>query len=124
MRRFLLFFVLLPVAIVVVLLSVANRGNVTFSLDPFGGLAPGWSATGPLYVFLFAAVAIGIVIGGIAAWLRQSRWRQAARSERARADRLRAEVAQLRDRIETIQTAGQTSGGTALTVPRANRDAA
>jgi len=39
---------------------------VTFSLDPIGGPAPGWSASAPLYVFLFAAVTAGIVIGGVA----------------------------------------------------------
>ena len=57
MRRFLTLFVLLPIAIVVVALSVANRGSITVSLDPVGAAAPGWSASGPLYVFLFAAVA-------------------------------------------------------------------
>ena len=115
MRRFLTLFVLLPIAIVVVALSVANRASVTFSLDPIGAAAPGWSASGPLYVFLFAAVALGIVIGGVAAWLRQGRWRHAARVERANAERLRTEVAQLRQQIEATTPA--------LTPPR-NRDAA
>jgi uncharacterized integral membrane protein len=100
MRRFLTLFVLLPLAVIIIALSVANRSVVTFSLDPIGGAAPGWSATGPLYVFLFAAVILGVVIGGTAAWLRQSRWRQSARAERANADRLRLEVARLKERIE------------------------
>jgi uncharacterized integral membrane protein len=115
MRRFLLLFVLLPIAIVVVALSVANRGSVTFSLDPIGAVAPGWSASGPLYVFLFAAVTLGIIIGGIATWLRQSRWRHAARTERANADRLRLEVGHLRQQIEATTPA--------LSAPR-DRDAA
>ena len=114
MRRFLILFVLLPIAIVIVVLSVANRGSVTFSLDPIGGPSPGWSATGPFYVFLFAAVITGVIIGGVATWLRQSRWRQAARNERGHADRLRMEVARLRERIETMP---------ALSPPR-DRDAA
>lgn len=100
MRRFLTLFVLLPVAVVIVALSVANRGAVTFSLDPIGAPAPGWSASGPLYVFLFVAVIVGIVIGGIATWMRQGRWRHAARTERATAERLRTEVTQLRQQIE------------------------
>jgi uncharacterized integral membrane protein len=105
MRRFLTLFVLLPIAIVVVALSVANRAAITFSLDPIGGPAPGWSASGPLYVFLFAAVTLGIIIGGIATWLRQSRWRHAARVERANADRLRVEVGRLRQQIEATTPA-------------------
>jgi uncharacterized integral membrane protein len=115
MRRFLILFVLLPIAIVVVALSVANRGSVTFSLDPIGAAAPGWSASGPLYVFLFAAVTLGIIIGGIATWLRQGRWRHAARTERANTERLRLEVGRLRQQIEATMPA--------LSAPR-DRDAA
>jgi len=117
MRRFLVIFVLIPIAIVVVVLSVANRGSVTFSLDPIGAGSTGWSATAPLYVFLFAAVVLGVVIGGVATWLRQGRWRQAARSERANADRLRLEAQRLRDRIEAMPASP------ALSPPR-DRDAA
>ena len=118
MRRFLTIFVFLPIVVVIVVLSVANRGNVTFSLDPIGAGSTGWSATGPLYVFLFAAVVLGIVIGGVAAWVRQGRWRQAARTERANAERLRTEVERLRQRLEAVQAAGP-----ALAPPR-DRDAA
>jgi uncharacterized integral membrane protein len=95
MRRFLALFVLLPIAIVVVVLSVANRAEVTFSLDPFNAV-PALSASAPLYVFLFGALALGIVIGGIATWLRQGKWRRFARAERAEVELLRAENAQLR----------------------------
>jgi uncharacterized integral membrane protein len=115
MRRFLTYILLVPLAIVIVALSVANRAPVTFSLDPVGSVAPGWSATGPLYVFLFVAVIVGIVIGGIAAWLRQGRWRHAARAERAANERLRSEIGRLRQQVETTTPA--------LPFPR-DRDAA
>jgi uncharacterized integral membrane protein len=95
MRRFLALFVLLPIAIVIVALSVANRAEVTFSLDPFNAV-PGLSANAPLYVFLFGALALGIVIGGVATWLRQGKWRRFARAERAEVERLRSENARLR----------------------------
>jgi uncharacterized integral membrane protein len=114
MRRFLTLFVFLPIAVVVVVLSVANRASVTFSLNPVTGAASGWSATGPLYAFLFIAVIVGIVVGGVATWLRQGRWRRAARVERANAERLRQDVVRLRERIEMTP---------ALSAPR-DRDAA
>ena len=95
MRRVLFLVVLVPLAIVIVILSVANRGAAVFSLDPFGGNALSFAA--PLFVFLFAALALGIVVGGIAAWMRQGKWRQAARLERAEAARLRNEAERLRD---------------------------
>ena len=116
MRRFLTLFVLLPVTVIVILLSVANRQDVAFSLDPIHGAAGGWAVTAPLFAMLFATVIAGIVIGGVATWFGQARWRRAARAERAEADRLRTDVAQLR-----AQMAATTM---ALGPPRTNRDAA
>lgn len=71
MLRFLKFLVLIPLAAVLVLLALANRNPVTLTLDPSGQAAPILSLTMPLFVALFAAAAIGIVIGGCAAWLAQ-----------------------------------------------------
>jgi uncharacterized protein HemY len=99
MRRFLVLFVLLPLAVIVVALSVANRELVTLSLDPFGSPAPRWSLTLPLVVVLYATLGLGVLLGGVATWLKQGKWRQAARAERANAARLRQEVERLRERI-------------------------
>jgi lipopolysaccharide assembly LapA-like protein len=113
MGRFLFFVVLLPLGIIAVALSVANREPVRLSLDPLGSLGPAWSLSLPLYALLFAVLAVGVVIGGIAAWLGQSKWRYAARAERANASRLRREVERLRE----------LSGRSAI-APRFDRDAA
>ncbi len=107
MGRFVALVIGLPLAVIVVVLAVANRQDVTFSLDPFGG-AIGLSMTAPLFVFLFGVLLMGIVLGGVGAWLRQGRWRQAARVERANAERLRTDIARLHERIEALQTAGAT----------------
>jgi uncharacterized integral membrane protein len=104
MRRFITLFVVIPLTILVVVLSVANRTRVDFSLDPFG-FAPSLSVTAPLFFFLFAALALGILLGGIATWIGQGKWRHAARSERANAARLRREVEQLRERPDPSLTA-------------------
>ena len=63
MGRFLFFIVLLPLGAIAVALSVANREAVRVSLDPLGTFGPGWTVSLPLFVLLFAALAIGIVIG-------------------------------------------------------------
>jgi uncharacterized integral membrane protein len=115
MRRFVSLFVLLPIAVVVIVLSVANRDIVSFSLDPIGGAAAGWAVEAPMFVFLFAAVALGILIGGAATWFRQGRWRHAARIERANAERLRRETADLRGQLEALRPSLSPPG---------NRDAA
>ena len=72
MIRFLKGLVLLPVAILVVALAVANRDLVRISFDPFSPDMPVFSATLPLYVLLFIAVAVGVLLGGCGAWLGQS----------------------------------------------------
>jgi hypothetical protein len=103
MRRAVLLLILVPLAIVAIVLSVANRASVTFSLDPFGGDPPALSLTAPFFVFLFATLAFGVLVGGIAAWVRQGRWRSLARAERAELARSRQEVERLRQRIaETV----------------------
>lgn len=102
MRRFLNLFVFLPIAIVVVALSVANRGPVTFALDPLGD-PPRWSIVAPFFLFLFAAFAIGGLMAGVATWLGQAKWRRSARAERAKAQRLQQEVERLHERTrETV----------------------
>ncbi|MCB1489420.1 MAG: LapA family protein [Bauldia sp.] len=92
MRRFLIYFVLIPLALIGIALAVANRHAVVLSFDPFNAASPALSVSVPLFVLLFATLAIGVIIGGAAAWFRQGRWRRQARSERVEADRLRREV--------------------------------
>jgi uncharacterized integral membrane protein len=96
MRRFLILLILVPLAAVIVFFSVANRGIVTVSLDPFHGDTPALAFSAPLFVLLFGALIIGLVVGGIAAWARQGRWRRAARQWEHEAERLRAEAAKPR----------------------------
>ena len=93
MRRLVTLFVVLPLTIIVVVVSVANRDPIDFALYPGSSAV---SIEAPLFVFLFAAVAIGVVLGGIATWIGQKKWRRAARAERTNATQLRQEVASLR----------------------------
>jgi hypothetical protein len=55
--------------------------------------------TQPLFAVIIVAMILGVVIGGIAAWLRQSRWRRTAR-------RLEREVGVLRGEIDGLKRAG------------------
>ena len=96
MIRFLKALILLPVAILVVLLAVANRAPVTLSLDPFSQEAPQFSTQLPLFAVIFAAVMLGVVIGGVASWLAQGKNRRARRRLRREANTLRHETERLR----------------------------
>lgn len=96
MAAFLKGLILLPVAIVVVLLAVANRGSVTVSLDPFTPGEPLLFFSLPLYALLFATAALGVVIGGVGSWLAQGRVRRERRQARREAQALRGETERLR----------------------------
>lgn len=102
MIRFLKALVLLPVAILIVLLAVANRDPVTLSLDPFSREAPEIAAQLPLFAIIFAAVMVGVVIGGTATWLAQGKHRRARRQ-------FRREVTQLRSETERLRTQSHPS---------------
>ncbi|MBM6594115.1 lipopolysaccharide assembly protein LapA domain-containing protein [Microvirga pudoricolor] len=99
MIRFLKALILLPIAIVVVLLAVANRDPVTLSLDPFSGDVPEIAFQLPLFAVIFAAVMLGVVIGGVAAWLAQGKHRRARRQFRREANHLRHETERLRAQV-------------------------
>jgi uncharacterized membrane protein YciS (DUF1049 family) len=96
MASFLKGLILLPIAIVVVLLAVANRHPVLVSFDPFSGEAPELSLTVPLFAIVFAGVMLGVVIGGIGAWLGQSGTRRARRHAAREVSRLKAEAERAR----------------------------
>jgi hypothetical protein len=100
MRAFLNALWMLPVAVVVVLLAVANRDPVTVSLDPFSRGGPLISYSVPLWALLFGAVAFGVIVGGCGAWLAQGRNRRERRQARREANHLRAEADRLRARME------------------------
>src|ERR687897_906302 len=58
--------------------AVANRAPVTLSFDPFSP-TPMFSTTMPLFALIFIAVAIGVLIGGVASWFAQSKHRRLER---------------------------------------------
>lgn len=116
MIRFLKALILLPVAVVVVLLAVANREAVTLSFDPFSP-EPVFALVLPLYAVIFGAVALGILVGGIGSWLGQSGTRQRARYHRREADRLAKQAAELKTFGTPGVEPGYGGGGTHTALP-------
>lgn len=95
--RFLKNLILVAIALVVVPLSVANRHGVNLSLNPFDPQDPRLTLTGvPLFWVIFAAMLLGIFIGGLGAWAKQGRWRREARIKRSEADKWHREADKLR----------------------------
>ena len=104
MIRFLKALILLPVAILIVLLAVANRAPVTLSLDPFSQAAPEFAFQLPLFAVIFAAIMVGILIGGTASWLAQGRNRKTRRQLRRETRPLRYETERLKAQSPSTTT--------------------
>ncbi len=108
-RKIIAAVILVPLAVVIIAFAVANRQIVTVSLDPFSAEHPAASLTLPLFALVIVLLVIGVLIGGIAAWLRQSKWRRTAR-------RLEREIADLHVEIEELK---RSAGVSIVTAPAA-----
>ncbi len=97
MRRFLKAVVFIPLGVILVVFAVANRHQVTVSLDPFNSSDPSLSVSLPLFVIIIAAAILGVLAGGSATWFGQRRWRRAARRHEADARDLRAQLTDWRN---------------------------
>ncbi|MBV9568406.1 MAG: LapA family protein [Hyphomicrobiales bacterium] len=87
--------ILVPLALLAVAFAVGNRGNVSVSFDPLSE-TPSYTIDAPLFVVVFAAVILGVLMGGMATWLGQGRYRRAARMHRRDVERLRSDLDRIR----------------------------
>jgi lipopolysaccharide assembly LapA-like protein len=76
LRRIARLFLVLPFAVVLVAVGVANSHWVRLSLDPFRPDDPVLWLELPLYAWLLGALILGVIVGGLATWLMQARWRR------------------------------------------------
>ena len=88
-NRFALIVVFVPLAVILIALAVANREMVAFTVDPFNPGNPALTVTLPFFIFLFAALGLGMIVGGVITWVRQGRYRKLARQRRLEAEGLR-----------------------------------
>lgn len=97
--RFIKYLFLAVVALVLVLLALANREPVTLTVLP-DNLAEwvNWNfiITLPLFLVILGGIVAGLLIGFVWEWFREHRQRAEAKAQRRERDRLAREVAQLR----------------------------
>jgi uncharacterized integral membrane protein len=108
MRRILTVVVVIPLVIVIAIFAVANRALITVSFDPLDSAHPALAVTLPLFILIFVLVGLGVLVGGVAAWLKQHKWRMRARRAEAEARDLRARLdaeRPVRNLPATVETA-------------------
>lgn len=96
-RKIITAIVVIPLLIVVVGFAVANRQAVTVSFDPFSSANPAYAVTLPLFIIVFVLLIVGVIIGGVASWMRQASWRRSAR-------RLDAQVRELHNEMDAMRS--------------------
>lgn len=81
--------VIVPLAIVLIALAVANRTPVSFTMDPFNPGNPALTLQMPLFVFAFLVLVAGLLVGSVATWWKQGRYRRVARQKTTEAEALK-----------------------------------
>ena len=104
-HRLILGLVIAPLAALLVALAVVNRKTAILVLDPFAGIEPRLSLEAPLFLFLLGAFALGLIVGGIATWLSQGKWRRTARAGARVARDLRRQTSRLEKELEGLHSA-------------------
>jgi len=97
--------VLVPLALAIAMFAVANRAPVLIGFDPFGAQPPMFAFVSPLYLALMVALILGVLVGGIAAWMSQGPRRRRARRLAAELKASRSEAEALRRQLETSAAA-------------------
>jgi hypothetical protein len=59
----------IPAVVIAVVVALANRQSVIFSLDPFSQTSPALAVRLPLYVLVFLILGLGVLLGGLASLL-------------------------------------------------------
>ena len=98
--RVLKLLVLAVLAVALVVIAMANRGLVTLDLLPtefsdFLGFR--WTAEVPLFLVIFGAAAVGLVLGFVWEWLREGKHRKQAATGKRQVTALSREVSRLHE---------------------------
>jgi uncharacterized integral membrane protein len=104
--RFVKLIIFVPIAIALIVLCVANRHLVTLALNPFRPEDQVLSLSMPLFLLVFVALIVGVLLGSLVTWFAQGRYRRQARDEAVEARKWREEAGKQRTQVE--QAAART----------------
>jgi uncharacterized integral membrane protein len=107
--RLIFWLVVLPLAVFSAFFAVNNRDATTLDFDPIP-----FTVTLPLFVWVLGAILIGLIVGGVAAWMRQGKWRRQARALNRQVQGLEGEMEQVRAQAASIALNGVPEAQTDL----------
>ncbi len=94
--------IVLPIAIILIVLSVANRHTVTMAFNPFEPDDSLLSVSAPFFLYLFGAMIVGMIVGSLATWWSQGKHRKKARESAREVTRWQSEAGTQRKRAEEL----------------------
>ncbi len=71
-KRVITIVILVPLAVILIALSVANRETIGLTIDPFNPGNPALTYQAPLFIWLFGALILGALIGAAVTGLRRA----------------------------------------------------
>ncbi|WP_373083819.1 lipopolysaccharide assembly protein LapA domain-containing protein [Sneathiella sp.] len=105
MLKLISWIIFLVVVLIISALSIANRHDVVFSLDPLPFIFDL-----PLYILLLAAGFIGLLLGSISTWLRGGATRRENRRQRREIAELKGQNLTLSRDLDASKVKGPISG--------------
>ncbi len=100
-KRFVSWFVLIPISLLLIFFALANRHLVKLNFDPLTPENPFLPSVNiPLFIIIFAILLLGIILGGVAVWFSQAKNRKALRKTRNEVNYLKLELSQLKQQSE------------------------
>ncbi len=97
--RYFRYLVLVLIGLLLLLVASANRGAVSLTLLPaefVPYIGRNWAVDLPLYLVIFAAMAVGVLLGFLWEWLREHKHRKVAARSTREARQLNREIAKLK----------------------------
>lgn len=98
--RYVRYFILGVLALVLIMIAVANRQVVTVQLEPFGLGSPFPQPIDmPLFIVIFVSALGGLIAGFLIEWIRERKHRREVFNQQREANDLRKEVRRLADKV-------------------------
>jgi uncharacterized integral membrane protein len=113
-RKIILVLILVPLALAIAVFAVSNRAPILLAFDPFGAQPPMFGYPMPLYLALLGALMLGVIVGGVASWSAQRKWRRRARRAAADLKAAQAELATQRRQLDAARPSAQPQPTTAI----------
>ncbi|MCZ4271992.1 LapA family protein [Maritalea porphyrae] len=93
-KRVVMWLVLVPFGLLLAIFALANRHIVQIGIDPISPQTPFWGPMElPLFVVIYAALLLGVILGGVGSWLEQGKHRRAERQLRRDLNKAQREAA-------------------------------